>query len=204
MVVNWYGEGCFRIQSGDFACVTDPFQSSAGLTPPRGKADITVRTSAPLVLPYAVSPDRFEINGPGEYEFRGIEIEGWPAANGRDALTTFYRIIIEDVRLGLLGYGITGSEEAAIDSLGELDVLIIPAGGAPFISQEDAAKLVKQLQPKIVIPSFFKVPGLARKAESVAGFLEEIGQKGAVSAEKLVLKKKDMVPGSTKVAVLSL
>ena len=202
MVLNWYGEGCFRIQSGEFSCLTDPFESASGLTPPRGKTDLVLRTSASVPLPYE-SPDRFEICGPGEYEFRGAEIEGWPAGGGKESFAAFYRIVLEEVRVGLLGHGSAEIGEAVLDALGELDILIIPAGGAPFLSQEAAAKLVKQLQPKIVIPSFYKLPGLKRKAEGVAGFLEEIGQKNGVPVEKLVLRKKDLVPASTRVVVLA-
>ena len=65
-----------------------------------------------------------------------------------------------------------------------------------------AAKLVKQLSPKLVIPSFFKISSLTRKADGVSPFLKELGQE-AEPQEKLVVKKKEL-PTSTRAVVLSL
>jgi L-ascorbate metabolism protein UlaG (beta-lactamase superfamily) len=74
----------------------------------------------------------------------------------------------------------------------EVDILFIPAGGKPFLEQKAAAKLIKQIKPKIVIPSFYKVPGLKRQTVDLKTFLEECGLAGrAETQEKLTVKKKD-------------
>jgi hypothetical protein len=78
--------------------------------------------------------------------------------------------------------------------------LIIPGGGKPFIDQSAAAKLIRQIEPKIVIPSFIKTPGLKRTAANESELLKELGQK-AEPVEKLSIKKKDL---SDKMSVVVL
>ena len=204
MVINWYGEGCFRIQSGDFVMIVDPFPNTVGLTPPRGKTDVVLRTMTPLPLAYTPASDRREIAGPGEYEVRGAEISGWPLTKETNATVwkTVFLAVVEDMRLGFLGH-MSEAGEGLLDKLGGVDLLFIPGGGAPHLAQEGAAKLTKQINPKIVIPSFFKIPGLKRKAGDVKGFLEELGRESSPAQEKFTLKKKDL-PAATRAVVLKI
>lgn len=205
MIVTWYGEGCFKFQSGERTVLTDPFGSEAGLTPYRGKTDVVLHTMRLFPVPYALSEEGFVAMGPGEYEVQGVSLEGWPAAphrGGEGSVTAFYRFVMEEIRVGVVGYG-SAVRETMLEHLGGVDLLLIPAGGAPFIPEEEAAKLVKQLEPKLVIPSFFKVSGLTRKAGSVADFCTELGHKEGEAMEKFVVKKKD-IPEQMQVMVLKI
>lgn len=199
MVINWYGESCFKIQVGGLTILTDPLTGSSGLTPPRFKADITVKTLTTHPPVYEEGNGTL-ILGPGEYEIRGAEILGWPVKGGDQILKTVYLLKIEDFRIGLLGHLETVPEAAVFENLGQLDLLFVPAGGAPFLKQDQAAKFVKQLNPKVVVACLFKIKGLNRKTADASEFLREMGQK-AEPAESLVVKKKDL-PAATKVAVL--
>jgi len=208
MVINWYGEGCFKIQSGQVTILTDPFDSSTGLTPPRFKTDITIKTAVEYPLPHNRS-ETPTVLGPGEYEIKGVEISGWPI-NGESKikdqksriLKTVYLVKVEDLNLGFLGHISSPPEATIVEELGDVDLLFVPAGGAPYITEEAAAKLIKQIGPKIVVASFFRVPGLKSKVGDVKEFLKELGQK-AEPQEKLTIKKKDL-PSSTQVAVLKI
>ena len=82
------------------------------------------------------------------------------------------------------------------------DILFVPASGAPFLGVAEAAKLIRQLKPKIVIPSLFKVSGLKRKAGDLKDFFKEMDQ-GPKAQDKLVIKKKDL-PSKLEVIWLSL
>ncbi len=206
MVINWYGEGCFKIQSGNLVILTDPLEKESGLTPPRFKADFVLKTQTdyPPLYDHKEVP---EIVGPGEYEIKGVEVRGWSANEGlgtRDKgqgiLNTVYLVKMEEMNLGLLGHLAKMPEASIVEELGRVDLLFLPAGGPPFLKQEEAAKLIKQINPKLVIAGFFKIPGLKRKAEDVKEFLKELGQK-AEPQEKLTIKKKDL-PATTQVAVL--
>ncbi len=196
MVINWYGEGCFKIQTGGLTILTDPFDASTGLTPPRFKADVTIKTltSLPIESTFgAALTEEVTVHGPGEYEIKGVEIKGWPLEEKRSSeatLKTYYIVGVENMRLAFLGHMSEG-EASLLENLGTVDILFLPAGGAPYLDPEVASSLIKQLNPKMVITSFFKVSGLKRKAHEVKEFLKEIGEE-AETQEKLTIKKSDL------------
>jgi len=226
MVINFYGEGCFKIQSGDLIVLIDPLDgsasltTSAGLTVPRFKSDVILKTltSLPIINSQPSMVNGQLIHGPGEYN---ISAKGGSASGGKDInitgfalpagqtespasakatagrsekfIKTVYLIKIEGVNLCFLGHISETPEPAILEHLEEIDILFIPAGGEPFINQKAAAKVVKQTEPKIVIPSFYKIPNLKRSAGDISIFLEEFnGEKKQEAREKLVIKKKDL------------
>lgn len=208
MTITFYGEGCFKIHSGDFVVLTDPFDGETGLTSPRLKPDIILKTLVPLPIvngQQSMVNGQF-ISGPGEYN---ISAEGGFASGGKDInitgfalpkessekfLKTVYLIKTEGVNLCFLGHLSEMPEPAILEYLEEIDILFIPAGGEPFINQKSAAKIIKQIEPKIVVPSFYKIPSLKRLADNLSVFLEEFNgekTKQKETQEKLVIKKKD-------------
>jgi hypothetical protein len=205
MVISFYGEGCFKIstrggsakggQSGDLAILTDPFESSSGLAPPRFKADIVLKTLTPLpIAQYSTLATQHFISGPGEYDLKGVKIFGLglEKESSDKYIKTAYLAEVEDLKLCFLGHLSEAPQPEIAEQLEEIDILFIPAGGKPFISQEAAVRLIKQIEPKIAIPSFFKLPGLKRQASDLKNFLEEANHKRAgEKQEKLTIKKKD-------------
>jgi len=199
MVINFYGEGCFKIQSGNLVILSDPFEKSVGLTPPRLKADIVLKTLVPFPLPEKgdEAEETESILGPGEYNIKGVTINGFPVVKESTDkfLKTTYLAEVENMRICFLGHISETPDPSILEYLEEIDILFIPAGGEPFIEQKSAAKLVRQLEPKIVIPSFYKIPSLKRKAGDLKSFLDEFnGSKGESVKEqdKLTIKKKDV------------
>ncbi|MEK7635837.1 MAG: MBL fold metallo-hydrolase [Patescibacteria group bacterium] len=200
MIISYYGEDCFKIQSGEKSILTDPPAASSGLTMPRFKADIILKTIASF--PVAEQLINQSINqliyGPGEYDIASIKISGIELSeeSSKEFFKTIYLIEAESIKLCFLGHITQMPEPDILEQLEEIDILFIPAGGKPFLEQKIAAKLIKQIEPKIVIPSFFKVPGLKRQAADLKIFLEEAnGQKKEPqekSQEKLTVKKKDL------------
>lgn len=205
MVITWYGQGCFKIQSGETSFLIDQLDNQTGLTPPRFKTDFTISTLTPYPAPYEHQNMQAKIIGPGEYEIKGVEITGWPInghAKNTGALRSVYRLKMEDCNLGFLGHLTHLPDAEILEELGQTDLLFIPAGGAPYIDVEDAGKLIKQISPKIVIGSFFKVPGLKVKVGGYEEFLKELGQK-AEPLEKLVIKKKEL-PATMQAVILKI
>ena len=68
MIVNYFGDGCFRLQSGELSLLVNPTNN-------RLKADVVLKT---LAAPDGVPLSGAEIAFPGEYEIKGIEIHGLP------------------------------------------------------------------------------------------------------------------------------
>lgn len=193
MVINWYGEGCFKVQIGDFTLVTDVFDSKLGINPARGKFDVLLKTIRAFPVSEFGKDSGAILTGPGEYEIKGFEIKGFPLVkeSSEKFLKTVYLVKTEDANLCFLGHIADYPDENTLGELKSIDVLFIPGGGKPFIRQESAAKLVKQIKPKIIVPMFLKVPGLKRQSEDVKDFADELGLKPEVE-EKLTVRKKDL------------
>ena len=56
--------------------VTDPFESSVGLTAPRFKSDLVLQTKINPAYISEKSSETRNVSGPGEYEVQGVQIAG--------------------------------------------------------------------------------------------------------------------------------
>ncbi|KKW46256.1 MAG: hypothetical protein A3A43_01125 [Candidatus Liptonbacteria bacterium RIFCSPLOWO2_01_FULL_56_20] len=185
MVIQYFGEGGLRVQSGDVSLLLNPANN-------RLKADVVLKT---LTLTNVAPPSDSEIVFPGEYETKGIEIQGWQvAAESNEKFTkTVYAVNWENIRFVFLGHISKPPEKDLLEEIGEPDVLVLPTGDSHFLSPADGAKLVKQLGPAMVIPAFYK---------SASELVKALGGK-AEEEEKAVFKKKDLIAGKRRVVVLT-
>ncbi len=183
MVINYFGDGCFRLQSGDVSLLVDPNSN-------RLKGDVVLRT---IASPEAEMPTENEIGFPGEYEAKDMQVRGWPVTKESTAkfIKSVYLVKWEGLSFVFLGHLSNGLEPEIAEELSEQDVLFVPVG-EHFLSEEDAAKLVKKMEPAAVIPSFSKKPDALAKA---------LGQKADVQ-EKFVFKKKDLENMKNKAVIL--
>lgn len=203
MVITWYGHSCFKIQSGELVLAIDPFAKDIGLTPPRFRADAVLITHghSDHSNAGAIAGEPFLISGPGEYELRGIIVRGietfHDAKSGRTrGKNTAYVITLEDIRLLHLGdFGEAEMRDETLEEIGEVDVCMIPVGGVYTIDASAAARIVKQVEPRLVIPMHYRNPGLKFELEPVEKFLKEMGAGGTPAEDKLSLKKKDFTEG---------
>ncbi|MDP3729741.1 MAG: MBL fold metallo-hydrolase [bacterium] len=194
MIINWYGEGCFKIQTGGVSLLVDPFESSTGLTPPRGKVDIVIKTLTGWPLKKDEEESTTYIYGSGSYEIQGVTINGFalPKDSSDTYLKTAYKVVAEDITLGFLGHVSEDLTPEALDDLHNAQILFVPAGGKPFMGPEAVAKLIKQLNPKIIVASFFKIPGLKRGGSDTKALANEIGPK-LEELDKLTIRKKEII-----------
>ena len=175
MVITYNGETTFKIQSGQLSVVIDPAND-------RMKPDIILKTFTELPLK---TPELNEIIGPGEYELLEVPIRGFDATNESHdkQLKTSYRLEIEEITIGILPSISNESDiNMTVDNLGILDILFLPVGH-DYINEETAAKIVKILNPKIVIPAYHKNP---------SDFAESLGQK-CLMEDRLTIKKKEIM-----------
>ena len=204
MQIQYFGLSSFKITTKEATIITDPFHKDSGLTPPRGAADILVLAEKKKALYSAVSGisgEPFEIFDPGEYDIKGVTITGIPLKQEEKYVTVFL-IESEDMRiLNLTHIKDFNMSEDEIEALGEIDILILPVGGNTVMSASGASKVVNEIEPKIVIPSHYKMPGLIIDVDAMDKFVKEMGGKKE-EMEKLTVKKKDLPEEGTKVVVL--
>lgn len=211
MVITWLGQSCFKIQSGEFVLTIDPFSKELGLTPPRFRSDVALVTHEHYDHANAesLSGEPFVIKGAGEYEVKGVYVHGietfHDSASGKErGVNTMYEIQMEDITILHMGdFGEGKMRDETLEAFGDIDILMIPIGGTYTIDAEDAAHIVKQIEPKIVIPMHYKIPGVNVKLDEVEPFLKETGAAKTEAQEKLTIKKKDIPEeGKTQVVVL--
>ena len=191
MDVTWLGHGCFRLRGRSAAVVTDPYPPAIGLKLPKLDADLVTISHEHENHSYTqVMRDSNEIRGPGEYEVAGVSVIGVPtfhdaekgAKHGRN---TVYLIEIDDVRvchLGDLGHALDDAEAEAISSP---DVLLVPVGGHTSINAAQAAEIVRQLEPRFVVPMHYAIPGLKLELDSLDRFLKEMAVTASEPQPKL-------------------
>ena len=191
MDVTWLGHGCFRLRGRGAAAVTDPFPPSIGLKLSRLDADLVTVSHEHENHSYTQAVrDAYEIHGPGEYEVAGISVIGVPtyhdaekgAKKGRN---TVYLLEIDDVRvchLGDLGHRLDDAEAEAISSP---DVLLVPVGGRNAINAAQAAEVVRQLEPRFVVPMHYAIPGIKLELDPIDRFLKEMGVTASEQQPKL-------------------
>ncbi len=202
MIISWYGHSCFKIQASSggsqLVIVTDPFAKEAGLTPPRLQADIVTVSHQHFDHnnAEAIGGNPFVVNLPGEYEVKSVIIKGVPSFHDKSegaerGGNTIYHIKAEGISLCHLGD--LGQEKLTaqqLEQIGDVDVLFVPIGGKYTLDGSEAAEIINQIEPKIVIPMHYKVAGLAIGLDDEKEFLKEIGE--AETVDKIVLKKKDL------------
>jgi L-ascorbate metabolism protein UlaG (beta-lactamase superfamily) len=207
--VTWLGHACFRLRGRGAAVVTDPYPPTIGLKLARMDADLVTVSHDHEDHNYTqvVRDGAYEVRGPGEYEVAGVSVIGLPtyhddekgAKRGRN---TVYLIEIDDVRichLGDLGHKLDDGEAEAVASP---DVLLVPVGGRATINGELAAEVVRQLEPRYVVPMHYAIAGLKLELDTVDRFLKEMGVAASEAQPKLSVQKSSVSEYETKVVVL--
>lgn len=204
MQIQYFGLSSFKITTKEATIITDPFHKDSGLTPPRGAAEIIILAEKNKALYSAVSGisgAHFDITDPGGYDIKGVTVTGIPLKQ-EDKYVTAFLIEGEDIRiLNLTHIRDFNLKEEELEELGDIDILILPVGGNTVMSASAASKAVNSVEPKIVIPSHYKIPGLIIDVDPLDKFIKEMGGKKE-EMEKLAVKKKDLAEEGTKVVVL--
>ena len=207
MDVTWLGHGCFRLRGRSAAVVMDPFPPSIGLKLSRLDADLVTVSHEHENHNYTqIVRDAYEIRGPGEYEVAGVSVIGVPTFHdaekgARHGRNTVYLVEIDDVRvchLGDLGHKLDDAEAEAISSP---DVLLVPVGGNTAINAAQAAEVVRQLEPRFVVPMHYAIPGLKLQLDTLDRFLKEMAVAASEPQPKLSVQKSSG-EYDTKVVVL--
>lgn len=183
MIITWSGDNYFKIQAGAITALIDPLnqRSLKGAT-------FVLKTTTPEENALGSdNPPTF--NHQGEYETQGVHIQGW-TENG----TTIYKFLMDDMTVVVLGHLTKEPSAETQEYLQDADIMIVPAGRKPFLSPASTAKLIRQLEPALVIPALF---------DNLKPFLNEMEQDKCPTEDKITIKKKDLKPKAMLVRCLN-
>ena len=180
--VRWHGHSCFEVATDDITVVTDPHDGkSLGIRPPHVRADVVL-----------VSHDHFDhaairvVEKPGSTEIvtdlrprefgdlrlRGVETYhdvNKGESRGGNIAFCFELQGVTFCHLGDLGHVLSPEQ---VEVMGQVDVLFVPVGGVFTIDAEAAWEVVRQLDPKIVVPMHYRVGGLSLSINDISPFLD--------------------------------
>lgn len=207
MEITWHGMSCFRITERKLATVvTDPFAADIGLGDLKLNADVvTVSHDAPgHNHVQAVSGTEHVLTGPGEYEIGGVFITGiaTPSKNGKfnNVIFVFDYNGLTVAHLGDIG---EVPSQKQIEDLELVNVLLVPVGGGSSLNAARAAELVSMIEPNIVIPMHYQIPGLKTKLDPLDKFLKEMGATDAKEEASFKVASADGLPEETTVIILA-
>lgn len=189
MEIVYLGHSSFRLSTKTVSVVMDPFDPQfVGLR--FSKVSSTVVTVSHSHADHAradlVSGVKKVLSEPGEYEIEGVSFIGISSYHDQEqgakrGPNTIFVVEMDSLRivhLGDLGHQLSESTQNAI---GEVDVLMVPVGGEYTLGPQEAAELVRSIEPRITIPMHFQVDGLSanlkNKLQKVDPFLSALGFK---------------------------
>lgn len=209
MDITWLGHSCFRIKGKEAVVITDPCSPDTGYSLSKLRADIVTVSHSHSDHSYiqAIEGEYKMVNGPGEYELKGVFITGISTFHDNSqgserGKNTVFLLEIDGVtlcHLGDIGQSLTSALEG---ELGDIGVLFLPVGGGTTIDISVAAEMVRSLTPKIVIPMHYKTPVMTKDFETLDKFLKQMGIKEAAPQPKLSVNRVTLPP-STQVVVLN-
>ncbi len=206
MFLTWHGLSCFKIQEKEVTAFTDPYSNETGLRPPRlNNADIISVSHKDLLKNVKTIKDSaLIIEGPGEYEAKGIMINGIHASYSKEERgeNTIYTIKVSGMAICHLGTHHGDLTDEELDKIDGVDILLIPIGGGMSLTTEQAIQVINKIEPRIVVPMNYKIPRLKPKLESLDKFCKEMGIPKNKVLPKLTIKKKGLPQGETQVVLL--
>ena len=209
MEISWLGHSCFHLRGKNVTLITDPF--SPQLDRSLGKI------SAPIVTishnhpghNYAVGVDGSPrvVRGPGEYEISDVLITGVASyhddKHGQElGRNTIYVIHMDDLvicHLGDLGHIL---QEEQLEEVADADLLLVPIGGQHTINATQAAEVISQVEPHIVIPMHYS-PTIGDAVNPLDKFCREMGIEAINPQPKLSITR-SALPAEAQVVVLSI
>jgi L-ascorbate metabolism protein UlaG (beta-lactamase superfamily) len=206
--LTWLGHACFRLRGKEGIVLTDPPDPSSGHAIPKTEAHLV--TMSHLHAGHAslrsVGGEPVVLSGPGEYEVQEILVTGIGTYHDEEkgavrGSNTVFAIRVDEIvacHLGDLGHVLSASD---LERLGEVDVCLLPIGGADTnLSAAMAAEIVHQLEPKVVVPMGYD-PGAKKKDAPYDRLLHELGVKELVPVPKLSVTRASL-PSELQVVAL--
>lgn len=210
MEITWYGLSCFRLtERGLATIVTDPYDHrSIGYEPLKLKADIvTISHDAPgHNFEAGVKGKSHILTGPGEYEIGGVFITGVQTNGSKRASdeprNTLYVFDFDGLTVAHLGDLRRVPSQTEVEALGNVQIALVPVGGGGGLPASKAVEVVSMLEPGIVIPMHFNIPGSTIKLGPVSKFLKEMGVSSVETQPSLKITSGG-IPDETHVILLN-
>lgn len=214
MEITFHGHSHFTLKGKSGSLETNPQNSSVTT-----KSNVVTLSEVTEETTIQNTPETKTLYRPGEYEVVSIMVRALQARlddpkTGEKNL--IYTITVDDVNLCHLGKLNRVLTPAEINELGEINVLLIPVGGEGTLTSGDAAKMIAELSPKLVVPMSYADNDISKSTAmkdekeitvvdvpSLKAFLGEMGV-DKVPAQKTLSVTPNNQPLTTEVVILDI
>ncbi len=157
MELEYFGGNCLKISTKKAILVVDDNLEKLGLKSIT-KEGLTILYTAEHEPP-KTNP-KLIIDIPGEYEISNVSIQGIATRSYTDESkqksAVIFKITAEDIRLLITGHIYPELTDEQVEAIGPVDVMVVPVGDMDFtLSGQEALKIVKKIEPKIIIPTYY-------------------------------------------------
>ncbi len=162
MDIQFYGANCLVLGTKGVRVVIDDTLADIGGKSVIKPGDIALFTGA-HGDPRAET--KLTIDSPGEYEVSDVSIYGIQARahmdeEGRQTATMF-KLHTRDLNIFIPGHIYPGLSDDQLEAIGMVDVMLVPVGGNGYtLDPVGALKVIKKIEPKIIVPTHYDTPGL--------------------------------------------
>ncbi len=195
MDIQFYGANCVSLTTKGARVVIDDNLASVGGKSITKAGDIALFTGKHKVVKSDV---KLMIDVPGEYEVSNISITGIPAQAhlDKDGLAnTMYKISAGDTTVLIIGHIYPGLTDKQLEAINLVDAMIIPVGGHGYtLDPIGALKIIKAVEPKVVIPTHYDDAGITYEVPQtdLKTAMHDLGMEPLETVSKLKLKPTEL------------
>lgn len=196
MELSYLGADCLVLNSKESRVVVDDT-----LTHVSGKAVIKAGDIALFTAGQTgnLPATKLTVDQPGEYEVANVSITGIPARAHMDEpgkhTATMYKVIVGDISFLFTGHVYPELSDEQLETIGNVDVMVVPVGGNGYtLDGVGALKLIKEVEPKLVIPTHYDDKTLKYEVpqQTLAQAVNSLGMEPKETVSKLKLKGTDL------------
>ena len=207
--IEYKGGNAVILATKSTTLAVDPKTSLIGLKDVQTKDAVELGTEVRFLVN---NPDaKLALEGPGEYEIgdfsmRGISAQRHIDTESDEKLATIYRISTGDIHVALLGNIAPKLTEDELEGLGVVDILILPVGGGGYtLDATSAAALVRQIEPKVVLPIHYADSTLKYEVpqDELEVFTKELGAPVEEAGNKFKIKTPSSIPQTLTTVILN-
>jgi L-ascorbate metabolism protein UlaG (beta-lactamase superfamily) len=157
MDMQFYGANTIVLSNKNNRVVIDDNLTALGTKSLVRDGDICLFTGE---HPAVTGNPKIVLDMPGEYEVSNISVFGMQVRAHMDEAdkktTTMFKITVGDIKVLVTGHVYPKLTEAQLETIGLVDVMFVPVGGNGYTTDATGAlQLIKQIEPKIVIPTHY-------------------------------------------------
>jgi len=189
--LQFYGANCISLTHKGTRIIVDDNLAELGAKGITKTEDIALFTGPHNDVDNA----RRVFDSPGEYEVADISVIGITARGHMEEVgqmgATMFKLVTGELSILVTGHIYPELSDAQLEAIGIIDLLFVPVGGNGYtVDPVGAVKLIKDIEPKLVIPTHYADKSLKYPVpqQELSNALKELGMEAKETVSKLRLK----------------